>query len=219
MDVRLLETAHDMKMPIQLIFSCAQMLEMQPAGDEHSALYLKMLMESARELKSMVLTVLDCGCEAEEGLNWERRDVVEEARAALRCFAISAREKGVSLFFSANVRSFVMETDGAKLRRLMRNLLSNALHATCVGGKIEVRVEVRGDALEIKVSDSGCGISSEDLPKITRAGFTTGGHGLGLSIVEKYARMLGGCLLISSEAQVGSDFSVHLPVRREKISV
>lgn len=215
----MLETAHDMKMPIQLICSCAQMLEMQPTIDGNAALYLKMLVESAQELKSMVLSVLDDGEVLPECVCWENRDIIEETRGVIRNFALSAREKAVTIGFSANARSFVMQTDAAKMRRLLRNLIANALKATSVGGRIEVCVAVRGDAVDISVSDNGCGIPPDALPKLFQAGFTTDGHGYGLSIVNKYARMLGGCVYVDSKENIGSSFSVHLPVLQAKVSV
>lgn len=219
MDMRMLETAHDMKMPIQLICSCAQMLEMQPAMDDSAAPYLKMLVESARELRSMVLSILDNEEGSAESVCWESRDIIEETRGVIRRFSLSAREKGVSIGFSANARSFVMQTDSLKLRRLIQNLVANALKATPIGGKIEARVSVRGDAVELSVSDNGCGIPLNDISRVFQAGFTTGGHGYGLCIVHKYARLLGGCVYADSKENIGSSFTVHLPVRREKISV
>lgn len=216
MDMRMLETAHDMKMPIQLICSCAQMLEMQPAIDDNAALYLKMLVESAQELKSMVLSVLD---ESADCVCWGNCDIIEETRSVIRRFALSAREKAVSIGLSANARSFVMQTDALKLRRLMQNLVANALKATQVGGRIEVCVNVCGDAVDIGVSDNGRGIPPDRLPQIFQVGFTTDGYGYGLSIVHKYARLLGGCVYVDSKENVGSNFSVHLPVLQAKVSV
>ena len=80
-------------------------------------------------------------------------------------------------------------------------------------------IQIRGDAVDLNVSDNGCGIRERDIESIFSAGYTTGGSGIGLSIVEKYARLLGGCVYVSSEEKRGSSFTVHLPVKCEKISV
>ncbi len=218
MNERMMEAAHDMKMPIQLICSCAQMLEMEFQPGTNADIYLKMLVESAQDLKNMVLAALDDDRVA-ECVNWEKRDMVEEMRRIVRHFSLPAREKGVLISFSANTRSFIMQTDVSKLRRMMENLVGNALKATPAGGRIELSVAVRGDAVDLNVSDNGCGIREKDIGRIFSAGYTTGGSGIGLSIVEKYARMLGGCVYASSEEKRGSSFTVHLPVRCEKISV
>lgn len=219
MNKRMLEAAHDMKMPIQLIFSCAQMLESEFKPGTNADLYLKMLVESAQDLKNMVLTALDGYRCAEENICWEKRDIVLEMRRVVRDFSLQAREKGVLISFSANVRSFAMHTDALKLRRMMENLVANALKATAVGGRIELNVAVRGDAVDLTVSDNGCGMCERETACIFRRGYTTGGYGIGLSVVEKYAKMLGGCVYVSSEEKHGSSFTVHLPVKCEKISV
>ena len=218
MNKRMMEVAHDMKTPIQLICSCAQLLEMEAQPGTNAALYLKMLVESAQDLKNMVLSTLDGG-EEKENICRESRDVVEEMRRTVRHFSMAAREKGISLSFSANVRSFIMLTDALKLRRIMENLIGNAIKATFPGGRIEAGVTVRGDGVDFTVADNGCGISPQNLSMIMQPGYTTGGHGMGLAIAEKYARMLGGCICVSSEENCGSRFTVHLPVRCEKISV
>ena len=219
MDNRMMEVAHDMKMPIQLICSCAQLLEMEAQPGTNTALYLKMLMESAQDLKNLVLNTLD-GCNSpQEEICRESRDIVEEMRRTVRHFSLAARDKGVNLAFSANVRSFVMLTDALKLRRIMENLIGNALNASFPGGRIEARVTVRGDGVDFTVTDNGCGIPRANLAHIMQRGFTTGGHGMGLSIAERYVRMLGGCICINSEENRGSSFTVHLPVSSEKISV
>ena len=103
MNKRMLETAHDMKMPIQLIFSCAQMLETEFTPGTNADLYLKMLVESAQDLKNMVLTALNGDRRAEESVCWEKRDVVAEMRRVVRNFSLPAREKGVLISFSARV--------------------------------------------------------------------------------------------------------------------
>lgn len=216
----MMEVAHDMKAPLQLICSCAQMLEMELGADARASQYVHMLLDSARNLRSMVLAALDDAAGGEtEQLHWETRDVVSEVRHAVHGFMPAARGQGVDLAFSANARSFLMNTDASKLRRMAENLIGNALKATPAGGRIEVRLAVRGDAVDLIVSDNGCGIPGKDLPFIMQRGFTTGGHGYGLAIVEKYARMLSGCVYIDSEQGSGSTFTVHLPVKSEKISV
>lgn len=219
MNIRMMEAAHDMKMPLQLICSCAQMLEMEIQPGTNTALYLKMLLESAQDLKNMVLSALDSSGETAESICWESRDIVEELRRVVRNFSLPAREKGLSISFSSNVRSFVMPTDAIKFRRMMENLIGNALKATPAGGRVEVRIAVRGDAVDMIVSDNGCGIAKKDICSIFRPGYTTGGHGIGLSVVEKYAHMLGGCICATSEEHSGSSFTVHLPVKCEKTSV
>ncbi|MBQ3575475.1 MAG: HAMP domain-containing histidine kinase [Clostridia bacterium] len=219
MDLRMMELAHDIRMPVQMICSCAQMLEMELSAEANAAMYLRMLVENARDLSSMVCSVLDGGADAEETLQRQSCDIIEEMRRVVRQYAQAAREKGVSFAFEASIRSFVMNTDAGKLRRIAGNLISNALAATPAGGRVELCVAVRGDGVDLIVKDTGCGIPPHAMPHIMQRGYTTGGYGMGLSIVGKYARMLGGCVYADSEEGKGSVFTVHLPVRNGKISI
>jgi signal transduction histidine kinase/HPt (histidine-containing phosphotransfer) domain-containing protein/ActR/RegA family two-component response regulator len=137
--------------------------------------------------------------------------------------AIAASGKGLSVTFSVDpaVPEWIA-TDALRLRQIIGNLLANAIKFTATG---EVAVAVAGlptqDALEIRVRDSGIGMSAEVLARLfhpfTQAdGSTTrtfGGTGLGLSISRKLARLLEGDITVTSEPGQGSTFTVRLPMR------
>lgn len=213
-----MEFAHDMKMPIQLIYSCVQLLEMELAPNARAQGYLKTLMQSAGQLQSMVLNALD-GDRLQRGcaqLHLSLRDVVAEVRDICRQCDLFAREKGIQIDFSTNVLEFRMPIDAEKLQRMLHNLISNALKFTPEGGRVEVACAVQGDALEVSVTDSGCGIAPERQARIFDLGETDGGYGYGLSIVREYAAMLGGSVSVQSAPGAGSRFVLRLPVRRAK---
>jgi CheY-like chemotaxis protein/anti-sigma regulatory factor (Ser/Thr protein kinase) len=103
------------------------------------------------------------------------------------------------------------------------NLISNAVKFTGHGGKVDVLLEARGDAAEIRVTDTGVGIEPEFLPfvfdRFRQADATTtrryGGLGLGLSIVKQLTEMHGGTVRVLSEGPGrGSTFIVTLPLAR-----
>jgi signal transduction histidine kinase len=108
------------------------------------------------------------------------------------------------------------------MRRALENLLLNALKYTPEGGKVEVLV-VRSseeEAVEIVFRDNGIGIFAEDLPKLFEP-FQRGrnaagekGIGLGLSLVKEVIDLHGAKILVQSEPQKGSTFSIILPVRK-----
>ena len=114
--------------------------------------------------------------------------------------------------------------DEEKLRRILINLIVNAIKFTPAQGKVEILAEVSGrDRIKITVSDNGHGISSEDLELIFQRFQQAGeqvrmasckGFGLGLSIARSLASLNLGNLDVSSEAGVGSQFSITLPIAR-----
>lgn len=208
MDLRSMELAHDMRTPIQLIYSCVQLLEMELTPNARAEGYLQTLMQSAGQLQSMVEHALDG-----EKLHLELRDVVAEARDLCRQCTLFARRRGIGVRFSSNVPELRMLIDVEKLRRMLNNLLSNALRFTEDGGSVEVSCVASAGELELRVRDHGCGIPVEMREKIFENGVTDGGHGYGLGIVRGYARLLGGDISVESAPGAGSCFILCLPVR------
>lgn len=131
-------------------------------------------------------------------------------------FSPTAREKGLDLVVLPS--RLHIRTDRNLLRRLIQNLVSNAIKYTRKG-KILVGVRRRGDLAEILVADSGIGIPSKDLNSVFHE-FTrldggkreAPGLGLGLSIVDRIARVLRVELQAESHEGKGTRFSVLLPV-------
>ena len=97
------------------------------------------------------------------------------------------------------------------LRRALLNLILNALRASKPGQAVRVAAERSGTALSLRVSDTGCGIAPEDLPRVTEPYFTrfAGGSGLGLPIVEQIAASHGWRLTITSVAGQGTQASLE----------
>ncbi len=136
--------------------------------------------------------------------------VVEAHRGA-------AEKAGVQLV-SRTVGDPVAMVDPTRLRQIIGNLVANAVRHTPDGGVVTVHCAIAGDRLEIVVTDTGTGIAPQDLPRIfdrfwradpsrTRS---TGGSGLGLSIVRRLAEAHGGTVTAESELGVGSVFTVSL---------
>ena len=215
MDLRSMQFAHDLKMPIQLIYSCVQLLELEMGSNDRAEGYLKLLERSADQLQSMVRSALEDGNFRDAGpvARLSLCDVVAEARNVARQCELFAREQGVTVAFGSNAAEFAMVIDVEKLDRILHNLLSNALRFTQAGGRVEVSVALRGDAVEFIVSDDGCGISPERQQRIFDLGETDGGLGYGLAIVREYAALLGGGVRVESAPGRGSRFIVRLPVR------
>jgi signal transduction histidine kinase len=115
----------------------------------------------------------------------------------------------------------LIQADKARLTQSLHNLLSNALNHTPTGGAITVQVEHVADHIEIRVSDTGAGISAEHLPHVFDRFYRTdkartrdkGGTGLGLAIVNAIILAHGGTITVQSAGLgKGSAFIIHLPV-------
>ena len=116
-----------------------------------------------------------------------------------------------------------IQGDVARVQQIVGNLVSNAMKFTPSGGRIEVRIARRGSEVEVQVSDTGAGISPDQLPQIF-APFGTeprkrshGGLGLGLGIARHLAELHGGALNAASAGLGhGATFTVTLPLTVER---
>lgn len=104
--------------------------------------------------------------------------------------------------------------DRIKLQEVILNLLKNALDATLPVGSVRLEAYTENESLKIVISDSGCGISPEQLDEIFDVFVThkTGGTGLGLAIAKRTVEAHQGNITVESELQKGSKFTVTLPV-------
>lgn len=148
------------------------------------------------------------------------RELLARLRAVLR------RAKSSAADTARVIKAGILEVDGDKqpmdrelVARILYNLADNGIKYTAAGGAVNIRGEVRGRELVLQVKDNGEGIPAEDLPHIFDRFYRvdkarsreTGGTGLGLAIVQKAAKMLGGTVMVESQAGRGSLFEVRLP--------
>ncbi len=132
-----------------------------------------------------------------------------------------AREKGITLEADLPADLLPLQADRAKLRRILVNLLSNALKFTPKGGCVEIQARRQDDStVRIAVIDTGVGIAPEDRARLfdkyeqakSRATRSEKGTGLGLYITRQLVELHGGDISVESELGRGSTFSFTMPV-------
>lgn len=197
--------AHDMRTPLQLIYSCAQMIETElPDPAQPAGRYARMLMENVRSLRDMISDELD--------VSTGTADIVQLTRGLCRRMDCEAERSGVVLLFSCNSASFRMRMDPVKYERILQNLISNALRFTPPGGSVRVDLRTMGDTVETSVSDTGPGIDPDRLNRIFEDGESRGGCGLGLGIARRLARQMNGRLIAAPNRETGACFTLRLPL-------
>ncbi len=133
--------------------------------------------------------------------------------------APEAASRGVKLSTSFPAAAPTMFADPDALEQLLSNLLSNAIHYTPNGGKVELAVDALEDNIRFRVKDTGIGIPSAEIPKVfnefyraeNARRYSEEGTGLGLSIVRSIVDTQGGQIDLESQVGVGTTVTVVLP--------
>lgn len=131
------------------------------------------------------------------------------------------KEQGMATLIVNKDESYIVKADREKLRRVVSNIIQNSLkYMDKEHKKIEVRLSSHPDAVIIEMSDNGSGISKEDIPFIFESFYrtdssrnsSTGGSGLGLSIVKKIIEEHGGS--IWAESELGKGMSIYFTLKK-----
>ncbi len=147
----------------------------------------------------------------------ERVDVGAAARELAGDAQVVAPDRPITVTVDGDV---TVTGDGVRLRQIITNLLSNARTHTPAGTRVDVGIRRMGDDVLIQVADTGPGLSTDHLQRVFERFFradpsrarTSGGSGLGLSIVAAIARAHGGDAQVESSPGNGATFTVRLPV-------
>jgi two-component system phosphate regulon sensor histidine kinase PhoR len=214
--------AHDIRTPLSAISLAGRVLEttLQERSLQTTQM-LKALRRSAQHLESLLARVIEenTNLQTESGIRLERRDLdlwplVEAMIHDLHPVAGTNSTRLVNQV----PEDLEVYADASLLRRILQNLIGNAINYTPRG---EVLIGAReldgGQGVECWVSDNGAGIPAELLERIFEKGETdperTGGTGLGLAIVKTFTEAHGGKVTVQSEPGAGATFRLQLPAR------
>ena len=174
-------------------------------------------LESVEEIFGALLDIsrLDTGVLRPEFTSFHIDDLMRQIAVEFTPLAVSKRLELTFMPCAAVVRS-----DRRLLRRLIQNLVSNAIKYT-PHGRVLVGCRRRGDTLRIDVYDTGLGVPAEkqrdifiEFRRLDQGARIARGLGLGLSIVERVARVLGCAVELNSTPGRGSHFAVSVPLSR-----
>jgi Na+/proline symporter/signal transduction histidine kinase len=172
-------------------------------------------LEAVEEILIALLEIsrIDAGSMKPERTSFRIDDILNQLRLE---FEPVARERGIELVFVSC--SLAVLSDRRLLRRLLQNLVSNAIKYT-PKGRVLVGVRRRCKSLHVQVWDTGLGIPEDDqrtifdeFKRLAPAVKTARGLGLGLSIVDRLSRMLGHHLSLRSKPHRGSVFAIEIPL-------
>ena len=215
--------SHELRTPLNAIMGFSDIMRQRlfgPMSDRYAE-YADLIHESGAHLLELINDVLDMSkIEAERfELAREDFDARDAIAAVLRLMRGQADRAGINLRGELSADSLEAEADRRAIKQIAFNLISNALKFTPKGGSVTVAARPEGEVLVISVTDTGMGISAEDLMRLGRPYEQAGGAeqkqagaGLGLSLVRAFARLHGGEMTIESKLGEGTTVSVRMPV-------
>jgi signal transduction histidine kinase len=218
------QTSHELRTPLNAILGFAEMMKLAIYGPlpEKYEEYAGLIHEGGRGLSIVIDDVLDLSrIDAGHKIDPEPISLTDHAAEAVRFMADTAARKSIRLEMTSDedVEAFA---DPKAVRQIALNLISNALKFTPEGGEVSVTTAMSPAGALLAVSDTGVGITEEELTRLSRA-FEQGeagrkhkGAGLGLSVVRAFAELHGGRLDIESRVGGGSTIAVFFPAEPER---
>ena len=212
--------SHELKTPLAVIQNYGTLLQQPSLSEEKRQEYAKAITNTSRRLANLITNILKMNKLENQQIypKAETYELGEQLCECLLAFESAWEEKDLEIETDVE-EEVLVDTDAELLSLVWNNLFSNAVKFTEPGGTISLSLKAEGEFAIVRVSDTGCGISSE-VGKHIFEKFYQGdtshaaqGNGLGLALVKRVIDIVGGDISVSSEVGKGSTFTVKL--RRE----
>ncbi|MFG1813746.1 sensor histidine kinase [Kribbella sp. NPDC049174] len=213
------DASHELRTPLTSIRGFAELSRQR--GDTTESDTMRRIEDEAKRMGLLVDDLLLLArLDQQRPLKMEPVDLLPVAADALHNAQAMQPNRDISLKILPDSEAPVVEGDEARLRQVLGNLVSNALHHTPADAPITVSVGTRDGAAILEVSDTGPGLTDEQKARVFERFYradsararTTGGSGLGLSIVAALVAAHRGRVVVTDTVPHGATFTVHLPL-------
>ena len=217
--------SHEIRTPMTLILAPLNKL-ISSDGDEERQHHYSLIKQNSNRILRLVNQMMDVR-KIEQGkflLSYGKVDIVAFVRNIFDVFATTATSRNIQYEFKHNIDSCNVFIDPSNTDKILMNLLSNAFKFTPDNGNIQVMLNVRKYNFEVKVIDSGCGISDEDKPKVFERFYSAShnngyiGTGIGLNLTSMLVKLHSGTISVEDNPDgKGTVFVVNMPVGDESL--
>jgi len=222
-DEFLATVSHELRTPLTAILGWARMLDSENLDVEQKRRALKTIQRNAKAQAEIVNDILDVSriITGNLYLNLEPTELRPVLEAAINAVRPTAEAKRIQIETRFGDEPALVSADAHRMQQVVWNLVSNAVKFTPAGGRVRVKTYKAAGYVNLEVSDTGQGITSDFLPHVferfRQADSSTtrlhGGLGLGLAIVRHLVEIHGGSVRVHSEGTgKGATFTVALPL-------
>jgi len=213
---------HEFRTPLTVILGLGKQIQSGKFDEENSPKRLgSMIVRQGNNLLELINQLLDISKVryAASEPDWCTDNIVIYIQMLVENFQVIALQKRIDLSFTSSESTIIMDFVPDYVKKIIRNLISNALKYTPENGKIAVAVETKADKFLMKVSDTGSGIDQEDMEHIFEPFFQGTnsrdkvGTGIGLSLVSQVIDCMDGTITVKSSPEKGTEFEITLPLR------
>jgi len=215
------DIAHELRTPLHVLRGEAEIVLSRERSDKDYRACIESAVDEYDRLSHLVngLLFLASTEQPDKQLEKQALDLAQEIEAVCAFYQAMADESGITFVCGGNGQMVI--ADSSLLRRALGNLVANALRHTPNGGRIIVEAQTtRNHTVKIVVSDTGCGIAPEYMPRIFDRFYRVDGArprqgqsaGLGLAIVRSIMQLHDGTVSIDSEPGQGTTVTLTFPV-------
>ncbi|WP_253200451.1 ATP-binding protein [Clostridium sp. CF012] len=219
--------SHELKTPLNVIFSSAQLFEMYcnngSLDDRREKIikYIDSIKLNSYRLSKLINNIVDSS-KIKAGffeMHLSNNNIINIIEDIVMSVIDYSDSKGLNLIFDTDIEEKVIACDPEKIERIVLNLISNAIKFSEKGTEICVNIQNKNEFVEISVIDNGVGIASNhkdvifDRFKQVNKSLSRNaeGTGIGLSLVKSIVELHGGVIFVESELDKGSKFTFTLP--------
>lgn len=213
---------HEFRTPLTVILGLGEQLESGQLKKEREIMAAgSVIMRQGNSFLELINQLLDISrIQSTIGkADWRTGNVVILLQMLVESFEMQARNQNIDLRFVTAETTVIMDFVPHYVKKMMCNLIANALKYTPEGGKVYISSRRKNNEIEIRVVDTGCGIHPEDLPNIFKPFFQgensrmPTSSGVGLSLVHQIVKAMSGNITVVTALDKGSAFTLVLPLR------
>lgn len=210
--------SHELRTPLTAIKGWTEtLLYVNESNDATINNGLRVIQSETDRLYTLVEDLLDFSRmqSGRMSLHLKKIDLIAELDDAVYVLRDRATREGKEIYYSSPEYPATVNADSDRIKQVFVNIIDNAIKYTPTGGRITIVAMISSSSVTVKIVDTGCGISPNDLPhvkeKFYKANLSTTGSGIGLAVCDEIISLHKGTLDIKSVLGEGTEVTIELP--------